>query len=211
VSPTGVLGAAAFAPARGQGMPRAFHPAWSPLWIAFVGYQWWVEIGQQLAGALPAEAAPVRPQVAAAIGAAGHIAGNAVEALFYVGWWRARGVRLGFARLFEWLVSISLLDLLASGLTRVAEAHPGWMASALEVFVGLGALRTGETGSGFRAAFGTVGLLCVARLVATAAIQARGAERALAAPLRLTIAVWLLARLANWWLYDLARGMSPLP
>jgi hypothetical protein len=192
-------------------MPRAFHPAWSPLWIAFVGYQWWVEIGRQLADALPAEAAPVSPQAAAALGAAGHLMGNAVEALFYLGWWRARGVRLGFARLFEWLVTISSLDLLASTLTRFAEAHPGWVASGLEVFVGLGAVRTAEGGSGFHAAFGTFGLLCIARLVATAAIQARGAERGLGAPLRLTVAVWLLARLANWWLYDLARGMSPLP
>jgi hypothetical protein len=194
-------------------MPRAFHPLWSPVWIAFVGYQWWVELGQQLAGSLPADSPAFHAQVAAVLGAAGHLTGNGVEALFYAGWWRARGIRLSFARLFEWLVSISVLDLLASGLTRVAESHPGWVAHALEVFVGLGALRGEESGpgSGFRAAFGAVGLLCIGRLVATAAIQRRVTERGLAAPLRLTLAVWLLGRLANWWLVDLARGMSPLP
>jgi hypothetical protein len=138
--------------------------------------------------------------------------GNAVEALFYVAWWRGRGIRLGFARLFEWLVSISVLDLVASGLTRIAEAHPGWVAGVLEVFVGFGAIRTEEgVGSGLRAAFGTLGLLCLARLVATAAIQRRGTGRGLAAPLQLTCAVWLLGRLVNWWMTDLLRGMSPLP
>ena len=216
MSPAGGIGAMAMpvAPAgRGREIPRAFHPAWSPVWIAFVGYQWWVEIVQQLAGSLPADAPQIHAQVAGALGAVGHVAGSAVEALFYLGWWRARGIRLGFARLFEWLVSISVLDLLASGLTRVAESHPGWVAHALEVFVGLGVVRGDESGfgSGFRAAFGPVGLLCVARLMATAAIQRRGTERGLAAPLRLTLAVWLLGRLANWWLVDLARGMSPLP
>lgn len=213
MSGSGVTGVAAM-PAPGEhGLPRAFRPWCSPVWIAFVGYQWWVEIGQQLVGSLPADAPEVHAQVAAVLGAAGHLTGNAVEALFYLGWWRARGIRLKFTRLFEWLVSISVLDLLASGLTRVAESHPGWVAHALEVFVGLGAIRGEDSGlgSGFRAAFGPVGLLCIARLVATAAIQRRGTERGLAAPLRLTLAVWLLGRLANWWLVDLARGMSPLP
>ena len=212
MSPAAVLETGTLPVAREREMPHAFHPAWSPVWIAFVGYQWWAEIGQQLAGSMPVDAPPLQAHVAAALGAAGHLIGNAVEALFYAGWWRARGSRIGFMRLFEWLVSLSVLDLLASGLTRIAESHPGWVAHALEVFVGLGALRGDEAiGSGFRAAFGPVGLLCVARLIATAAIQRRCAGGRLAAPLRLTLAVWLLGRLANWWLVDLARGMSPLP
>jgi hypothetical protein len=198
--------------AREHGLPRPFHRWWAPVWIAFVGLQWWIELGHQLAGALP-DAPEIHAQVAAVMGAAGHLAGNAIEALFYAGVWRARGIRLEFMRLYEWLVTISVLDLLASGLTRLAESHPGWIAAALEVFVGLGALRSEESqlGSGFRAAFGSVGLLCVARLVATAAIQRRGAGGRFASPLALTVTAWLLARLATWWLMDLARGVSPLP
>ena len=194
-------------------MPRAFRPLWSMLWIAFVGYQWWIEIERQVLANVPGDVPPIHAQVAATMGALGHIAGSAIEALFYAGWWRAQGVRLSFARLFEWLVSISVLDLVASGLTRVAESHPGWLASALEVFVGFGAIRGEDVGpgSGFRASFGTLGLLCLARLIATAAIQRRGTGRGIAAPLGLTLAVWLLGRLANWWLVDLMRGMSPLP
>src|SRR5439155_930409 len=91
---------------------------------------------------------------------------------------------------------------------------PLWIAFvACQGWVGIGAVRgdAAGPGSGFRASFGGVGLLCVARLVATAAIQRRGTGRGLAAPLRLTLATWLLGRLANWWLVDLARGMSPLP
>ena len=213
MSSAGVVPAAGASAARDRQMPRAFRALWSPLWIAFVAYQWWVEIEQWLLAAVADDVPTVHAQVAATLGAAGHIAGSAIEALFYFGWWRARGIRLSLVRLFEWLVSISVLDLMASGLTRVAEAHPGWLASTLEIFVGLGAVRgdAAGPGSGFRASFGGVGLLCVARLVATAAIQRRGTERGLAAPLRLTLAVWLLGRLANWWLVDLARGMSPLP
>ena len=205
--------ATAVPPARAPGIGRAFRAWFSPVWIAFVALQWWLEIRRQLAGALPAGAPQLHADAAATLGAVGHVAGSAVEALFYVAWWRAWGVRLGFAGLFEWLVSISVLDLLASGLTRIAEYHPGWVAHALEVFVGFGALRLEDTGldSGVRSAFGSVGLLCVARLAATAAIQRQGGRRGLAAPLTLTLAVWLLGRLVNWWLVDLARGMSPLP
>ena len=102
--------------------------------------------------------------------------------------------------------------LLGSGLTRVAEAHPGWVAGVLEVFVGFGALHREEpgSGSGLAVAFRSVGLLCIARLIATAAIQRQGTGGRLAAPLMLTSAVWLICRVVNWWLFDLARGMSPL-
>jgi hypothetical protein len=204
--------AAAVGAAHERGSPRAFHRLWSPLWIVFVGYQWWIELGRQLAGSLPADAPMAHSQAAAVLGAVGHLAGNAIEALFYVAWWRARGTRLGFMRLFEWLVSISVLDLLGSGLTRVAQAHPGWVAGVLEVFVGFGALHRGEfgSGSGLEIAFGSVGLLCIARLVATAVIQRQCTSGRLATPLMLTTAVWLICRVVNWWLFDLARGMSPL-
>lgn len=211
MSPARVLGVPSAGAARDQRMPRAFHAAWFPLWIAFVGGQWWIEIERQLLATIPADVPQLPVQAAATLGAIGHLAGSAVEALFYVQWWRACGIRLGFVRLFEWLVSISVLDLLASGLTRFADSHPGVLAYALEVFIGLGARHGDAPGSGFRAAFGSFGLLCVARLIATAAIQRRGTGRGLAAPLALTLAVWLLGRLVNWWLVDLARGMSPLP
>ncbi len=213
MSPGGVVGAASAVPTREDAMPRAFRPLGSLLWIAFVAYQWWIEIGRQVTANVPGDVPQIHAQLAATMGAVGHIAGSAIEALFYVAWWRAYGTRLRFVRLFVWLVSISVLDLLAAGLTRLAESHPGWLASALEVFVGFGAIRGDEVGpgSGFRASFGTLGLLCVARLLATAAVQRRGTGRGLAAPLTLTLAVWLSGRLANWWLVDLMRGMSPLP
>jgi hypothetical protein len=210
MSPPAVVDAAVVPLERGPGMPRAFHRLWSPLWIAFVGYLWWHQLERQLAVALPADSPEVHAPLAAALAAAGHIAGNAVEALFYASFWRARGIRMSFARLFEWLVTISVLDLMAAGLAHFAEAHPGWVASALEVFVGLGVLQDGETPSGLRASFGSFGLLCIARLVATAAIQKRATGRGLGPPLLLTLMVWLIARLASWWLFDLARGMSTL-
>ena len=212
MSPAGALQAAAPS-AGGRKLPRAFHPGWAPPWIAFIAYQWWAEIARQLAAALPDQAPRLEAHAAAALGAAGHLAGSAIEALFYAAWWRAHGAPLRFRRLFVWLVSISVLDLLASALARVAEAHPGWVSATLEVFVGFGVIRGDGPGpgSGFRAAFGPVGLLCVARLLATAEVQRRGTGRGFAAPLALTFAVWLMARFASWWMFDLARGMSALP
>jgi hypothetical protein len=209
----GAPGVEAMQPAGERGLPRAFRRPWAPLWIAFVAWQWWDELGRRLASAGSADLPESSLRIVAVLGAAGHPAGNAIEALFYVSFWHARGIRLGFARLFEWLVTISVLDLAASWLTRVAESHPGWVASALKVFVGFGAVR-GDVegiGSGLRAAFGSAGLLCIARLVATAEIQRRGTGRGWAVPLGLTVTVWLLGRLASWWTTDLLRGMSPLP
>jgi len=211
MSPADTLPFADTAPERG-GLPRAFHRLWSPFWIAFVGWQWWIEMGHQFASQFSESAPDGYTQLAAVLGALGHLAGNAVEALFYVEWWRARGTRLGFMRLFEWLVSLSMLDLLGDSLARVAEAHPGWIAGVLQVLAGLGAVRGDEMGSvtGLRVAFGSVGLLCIARLITTAAIQHRGTRGRFEAPLVLTVTAWLICRLVSWWMFDLARGMSTL-
>ena len=211
--PADVLDGAAVPPERERGVRRAFHRVFSPLWIAFVAYQWWAEVQRRIEESLPAQVPLDHAHLAAAMGAAGHIAGNAVEALFYMAAWRARGFKLGFARLFEWMVTLSVLDLLSSGLVGFAKAHPGWVAGALEVFVGFGVVNDDPSGpgSGFQAAFGSFGLLCVARIVGTAAVQRQGTKGGLAAPLALTFAVWLVGRLASWWMVDLARGISPLP
>ena len=212
MSPAGAMEAVVVPAPRAREIPRPFHPWFSPVWVAFVTFQWWLQIQSQLAGTIPDRAQRLAIDTSAALGAIGHLAGNAVEALFYVWWWRARA-RLSFARLFQWLVSISVLDLLASTLTRAAESHPGPLARTLAVLAGIGALRGQHLGAspGLEAAFGSLGLLCVARLVATATLQRRGMGGSLGGPLLLTLAAWLLGRIAIWWLMDLARGMSPLP
>jgi hypothetical protein len=198
---------------RGQEIPRAFARWYAPVWIAFVTFEWWLELRRPLADALDGAAPLASADVVAAFAALGRLGGNAIEALFYVAWWRGRGARLGFARCFEWLVTISVLDLLGANLSRLAQSHPGWIAHLLSVFAGIGALRVDESGlgSGLSVAFGSLGLLAIARIVATAALQRQGAGGGLAAPLTLTLAAWLPIRLATWWLVDLARGLSPLP
>src|SRR5262249_53090960 len=115
VSHGGVVPADGASAAHDHWTPRAFHVLWSPLWITFVAYQWWVELEHRLLATVPDDVPMAQAQVAATLGTAGHIAGSAIEALFYVAWWRARGIPLSFLRLFEWLVSISVLDLLALG------------------------------------------------------------------------------------------------
>ena len=211
MSPAHVTDAGDASTGRGRELPRMFKRWWSPVWVAFIASQWWFAIHRQLAGVVGSEELQVHANIAATMGAAGHLAGNAIEALFYMGWWRLQGVRLGFARLFEALVSISAFDLLALGLTHLAQTSPGWAAHVIESFVGFGVLEAApESGSWFRVAFGSTGLLCVARLLATAAVQRQGTQRSLGAPLVLTIVVWLLGRLASGWMADLARGVSPM-
>jgi hypothetical protein len=212
VSAAGVVRPALAAGARRE-IPRAFAPWFMPLWIAFVTLEWWAELRRPLLGAMQGLAPPVPLDAIAAAAALGHLCGNAVEALFYMGWWRARGAPLSFSRLFEWLVSISVLDLLGAGLGRIAASHPGWAAHVLAVFAGPGALRADDLAmpSGLSAAFGSLGLLTVVRLVATAALQRQGVGGRLLEPLALTLAAWLPVRIASWWLVDLARGLSPLP
>ncbi len=208
-----VAGGGAVPVGRGREIPRAFARWYAPVWIVFVTCEWWLEFRRPLADALQGAPRLVAANLAAAAAASGRLSGNAIEALFYVWWWRGRGARLGFARLFEWLVTISVLDLLGAGLSRLAESHPGWIAHALALFAGIDALRGEDSGvgSGFSAGFGSVGLLAIARIVATAAIQRQGVGGGLGAPLALTLAAWLPFRLATWWLTDLARGLSPLP
>jgi len=211
VSAAEVAGAGVVPVGRGREIPRAFERWYAPVWIAFVTCEWWLEFRRSLAGALEVSAPLVSADAAAAAAALGRLGGNAIEALFYLWWWRGRGARLGFARLFEWLVTISVLDLVGAGLSRLAESHPGWIAHALAVFAGIGVLRGEDwgVGAGFSAGFGSVGLLSIARIVATAAIQRQGVGGGLGAPLTLTLAAWLPIRLATWWLTDLARGLSP--
>src|SRR6185295_13932167 len=42
---------AALPPAGERGLPRAFRRPWSPLWIAFVSWQWWDELVRRFASA----------------------------------------------------------------------------------------------------------------------------------------------------------------
>ena len=200
-------------PAVRPGLPPALEPWARPVAVAFVSLLWWDAYHRQLAAGMPAGA----PRGAVALGTGmatvGHLAGNALEAAFYRLWWRSRGARFGYGSFFVWLVALSLFDIGAIALRDVAREHAPAAAGWLAALAGPGAARDSFPGisPGLRAALGSIGLLALARVAATAWLQARAVGRGLAGPLGLTLSTWGLARLVVWWGTDLLRGRSPLP
>jgi hypothetical protein len=170
----------------------------------------WAELGWRQGGSL---AAPrVNLAVTAGLMAAAHLAASAIEASVYVLWWRTRGARLAWPPFFVGLVALSLVDRCAASLAALAQRAPA-LAPWLAPLVGPQLVRGSLPGlePGLWAAFGGLGLLALARLGATAWLQAAGTGRRLRAALAVTALVWLATRVAVWWSVDLLRGMSPLP
>jgi hypothetical protein len=195
------------------GLPPALEPWARPVAVAFVSLLWWDAYHGQLAAGLPAEAPQGALTLGTAMATAGHLAGNALEAAFYRLWWRSRGARFGFWILFVWLVVLSLFDLGATALRELVREHAPTTAGWLAPLVGPGVVRDSFPGisPGLWAALGSLGLLVLLRIAATAWLQARALGRGLAGPLGLTLSVWGLTRLLIWWGTDLMRGRSPLP
>lgn len=179
--------------------------------IVWLGLVWlyWFEVGRETLGSTLGDAASPRAIVMAAIGGVvARIAGEAIEAGFYVTLWRALGRTLPFGAFFLTIVTLSILDMISLQLVRVAGDPPAAWIAALCGFQVLPGVLAGEPG--LRVAFGSVGLLALARVAATARAQkAAGGRWTTAAAL--TVAVWLTGRIATWWITDLVRGASPLP
>jgi len=132
-----------------------------------------------------------------------------VEAGFYVLVGRALGRPVRFAPLFLGIFSLSMLDALSLALGRLhgTETPPLWSA----LLTGFRALpAAADAPSGLRVAFGSVGLLVLARVAGTALILSRQGVRMRTA-VAVTTGAWLASRVATWWTADLARGVSPLP
>ena len=171
----------------------------------------WAEMGWRQGSALLAGRHPDLA-VAAALMVAAHLAASAIEASAYVLWWRTRGARLAWRPFFAALVALSLVDRCSASLASLAARAPA-LAPWLAPLAGPQLVRDSLPGvePGLWAAFGGLGLLTLARLGATAWLQAAGTGRRLRVALALTAGVWLATRVAVWWAADLARGRSPLP
>jgi hypothetical protein len=171
----------------------------------------WAELGWRQGSGFAA-GRHVNLAVAAALMVAAHLAASAIEASAYALWWRGRGARLPWAPFFTGLVALSLVDRAAASLAALAQRMPA-LAPWLAPLVGPQLLRDRLPGvePGLWAAFGGLGLLTLARIGATAWLQAAGTGRRLCAALAVTTLAWLATRIAVWWAVDLVRGMSPLP
>ena len=177
------------------------------VWLALV-WLYWFEISRETLAASLGDQATARAVTFAALGGViGRIASEAIEAGFYVTFWRSLGRGLEFPRLFIAIASFSLLDAAAVGLTQWAgDSPPSWIVP----FVGFRVLPEVLAGaSGLRVAFGGFGLLTLARIAGTAHAQ-RATGAGWGSTLGLTTALWLAGRVVTWWTVDLLRGMSPL-
>jgi hypothetical protein len=170
---------------------------------------WW-EMGYRQGSDLGA--GPHLPlAVAATLMLLARLAASAVEALAYVLWWRTRGARMPYLRFLVALVALSLVDRFAAGLAALAGRTPA-LVPLLAPVAGIQLLRERLPGGepGLWVAFGSLGLLTLARIAITAWLQAAGAGRRLRGALLVTGAAWCASRVALWWTLDLARGVSPL-
>jgi len=195
-------------PAPASPAPRALHRQQAFLAAIAVLIWWWLAFRD---GAAFAAGARTSLAVGATLMVLSRLGASALEALAYALFWRTRGERLPYARFLVGLVALSLVDRLAQGLAGLARSDAA-LAPWLAPVAGLHLLRDRwpEVGPGVWSAFGGLGLLTLSRLLMTAWLQARALERRLRGPLLVTVAAWLLTRVAVWWAVDLFRGMSPV-
>ncbi len=193
------------------------HKLVSVLWLLGIGGVWWAVTRRQIdqAGFDAVMGASGAPAMSlgwlAASSVFGRFASVGCESLFYWAWWRSFGAGFRFARFFVVVASLSLIDAGSDTLQMlIRDAAPGlarWLAPVLGA--GL-ASAPGAHASALGGAFATFGLCALLRIALTAWAQARETGRSIGLPLLVTLAGWLVTRLALWWGLDLARGMSPL-
>jgi len=200
--------------------PRRFTGAFrSTLGFAAIVLVWWLTTRQQFmaAGLDEALAGTEVPNLPITLltfsSVAGRFTGLALEAAFYLAWWKSLGAPFRFGRFFAWIASLSLIDAWALGVRVIARDQGGAWSAWLAPLVGLDLLRDGPPGgaSSLQLAFGTLGITTLARIGLTANAQARETGRGIAMPLLLTCVLWLACRVVTWWTLDLARGASPMP
>jgi hypothetical protein len=183
-------------------------PVGLALWLGFVVLIWHDVLSRDTAATFGDDvpAGAIRAIVLATL--AGRLVAQAVEAGFYAATWRMFAKPIRFGEIYVAVVSLSLLDALASTLIRAPfAAGAPWLA----LLAGPRALADPGAGTeGLGLALGSFGLLALARVAGTAWAQRRGGAPWRGA-LGLTFAVWLAGRLATWWTADLLRGMSTLP
>jgi hypothetical protein len=177
--------------------------------LALVSLAFWCETGWRQGAALFGGAATAKLAIAAVLMLFSRLGANAIEALAYVLWWRARGARLPYIRFLVALVALSLVDRFSLALTSLA-AHTPALGPLLAPLAGPQALGDRfDLAPGLRAACGAFGALTLSRIVITAWLQSVQTGERMRGALAVTALVWLGSRVALWWLLDLARGASP--
>lgn len=195
--------------AEGPRPPHPFALGFVPLWIVAVLMTWWASDRQLLP---PAAAAHGPWSAAGLVTGLTRLALFTLEALLYWAAWCAVGTRLSLFTLTMWILTLSMLDVLALRVADLGRAHPGdWTFAAIVLAGPVAVAAPGSTSIGTAAAvFGTIGLLDLARIAAWCDVQRRAARTGWRPPVFITLSLWLASRLALWWGLDLGRGRSLL-
>jgi hypothetical protein len=151
---------------------------------------------------------PGDPRIAATIATLARLAGNALEAAFYVLSWRAFGHRIPFLRLFAWITLLSGADLLAFEMRQHFLNTRGTVPVAVAIVSGIGGLPGSWLPRAFHAAFASAGLITLIRIALTARAQTLATGVAFVRTLAFTAATWLLTHLALGFGYALLQGRS---
>ncbi len=183
------------------------------LWFAVVGALWFDVSQFRLAAAMGGIVSGGALAAVTLAALLGRFLAQLGEAAFHALAWRALGRSVRVGPLWVSILTLSLCDALAESLFRFAEegARGPWIA----LLVGFRALPNADAGAlaaepGVRVAFGSFGLLALARILGTAwAVRSQGPP--FAGALGITLLAVGAGRIAIWWTMDLLRGMSPLP
>ena len=182
-------------------------PTWFlPFWVGAVGWQWWKLCLRELELSHPAGGHSLSGPALA--GTIARLAGLLIESGFYVLLWAGLGHRLRFWRFASWLLSISMVEVLAESMRLDLRARGG---GSLRDAILLGPIvRPGlrHTATGALAVFGAAGISTGFRIAWSAAMQARALGLSLVWPLAATAATWLMTRGALWMIAELLRGRS---
>jgi hypothetical protein len=145
------------------------------------------------------------PWIVALAGLVAQLAFTAAEAAVAVAGWRALGRRVRWSALGTRLLVASSAETLAVSIASGSSHVPRDWALAL---AGPRAVAGPGLPHGLAAAFAATGVLAIARMLCSAALQARAARASFAAALGLVLSMWLVSRLAVWWTFDLLAGRS---
>jgi hypothetical protein len=141
-------------------------------------------------------------------GLAAQLGFTAFEALAAAALWRLAGYPVGWSALAPRILAASAAETLA---VSIAAGRARLALSWAALLAGPRALRGPSGEHGLAAAFAAVGLLALARVLLSAWLQARAARAGLETALALVLAMWLVSRLAVWWMIDLLQGRSFQP
>jgi hypothetical protein len=191
---------------------RPFWPAWSWPLLAWLPLDaWHTRLSRDMPGVDPAVLARVHlSQGSIVLLATATVAVLALaEALFYGMLWAARSRPLPVLATAVVVLQCGFTELLA--LDLLARARDGWGGAVVLLAGPRALLAPGAAAGAMTVAFGSAGLLALARCALFAGFQSSLVPCRWREAFAVTCGVWLASHLAQGWLLDLLQGRSLRP